>query len=134
MAEEILYNDGGAPARILPFIAGEALSAGDVLAIGNDGNLIKADTTHSHGAGHREYCIGVSLLDTALGDMASVVSGKGIVVNANTVGSLSAGKGLKVGAVAGQYAAATAFTENVCAVLMEDSTDAGLYKVMIIGG
>ena len=28
MATEILVNDGGAPARILPFIAGAAIDAG----------------------------------------------------------------------------------------------------------
>ena len=33
MATEILVNDGGAPARILPFNAGEAITAGDALSI-----------------------------------------------------------------------------------------------------
>jgi hypothetical protein len=31
MATEILVNDGGAPARILPYLAGEAITAGQAV-------------------------------------------------------------------------------------------------------
>lgn len=133
MATEILVNDGGAPARILPFEAGAAISAGDVLSITTAGTVVKADTDLV--AGHREYMVGVSLTDTASGEICNVVSGKGIICKVNVVGSLTAGKGLKVGSVAGQLAAAALFTENVCAVLLESSAaGAGLYKTLIIGG
>ena len=37
MATEILINDGGAPSRILPFIASEDISAGEVLKAGTTG-------------------------------------------------------------------------------------------------
>ena len=131
MATEILLNDGGAPARILPFIAGEAISAGDALSIDTSGEVVQADSGLA--AGHREYMIGVSLTDTASGDVCNVVSGKGIVCNVNTA-DLTAGKGLKVGSTAGQLAAATAFTENVCAVCLEDTSAAGLHRVLLIGG
>ena len=30
MATEIIVNDGGAPARILPFIANDTIAAGDI--------------------------------------------------------------------------------------------------------
>ena len=33
MATEILLNDGGAPARILPFLANGAISGGEVVEI-----------------------------------------------------------------------------------------------------
>ena len=42
MASEILVNDGGAPARILPFEAGENITAGDVLSIDTSGKVVKA--------------------------------------------------------------------------------------------
>ena len=44
MATEILINDGGAPARILPYTAAEAIVAGDACTINADGKLQKADT------------------------------------------------------------------------------------------
>ena len=37
MATEVLINDGGAPARIIPYIAGSTISAGDPLQVGTDG-------------------------------------------------------------------------------------------------
>ena len=39
MATEILVNDGGAPARILPFTTSEAVTAGDVLELHTDGKV-----------------------------------------------------------------------------------------------
>jgi len=132
MATEILLNDGGAPARILPFTAGEAITAGDALAVGNDGEIIQAHTGHSHGAGHIEYMIGVALTSAASGEPCNVVSGKGIIVNCN-VEDITEGKGLKVGGTAGRLAASTTFG-HTCAVCLEDTGAAGLHKIMIIGG
>ena len=37
MATEILINDGGAPARILPFTAGSTIAAGEPIGISSDG-------------------------------------------------------------------------------------------------
>ena len=132
MADEILINDGGAPARILPFSAGGAITAGHILSIDSSGDVVPADTDLA--AGHIEYMVGVSLTDAAAGDDVNVVSGKGIVVRANVAGSLTAGKGLKVGATAGQLAASTVLG-HTCAVTMESTAaGAGIYKVLIIGG
>jgi hypothetical protein len=39
MATEVLVNDGGAPARIIPYIAGSTISAGDPLQIATDGEV-----------------------------------------------------------------------------------------------
>jgi hypothetical protein len=39
MATEILVNDGGAPARILPFTAGATLSGGEAVIMSADGEL-----------------------------------------------------------------------------------------------
>ena len=97
MAEDILINDGGAPARILPFEAGAAITAGDVLSINTSGQVVKADTDLA--AGHIEYMVGVSLTDTASGDICNVITGKGIILRVNCA-DVTAGKALKVGAVA----------------------------------
>ena len=75
MATEILINDGGAPSRILPFVANADISAGEV---------VKASTT----AGRCDLAtvatapvLGVSLTDAASGSMCNVISGRGIIVN-----------------------------------------------------
>ena len=45
MATEVLINDGGAPARIIPYIAGSTISAGDPLQVGTDGEVDACFTT-----------------------------------------------------------------------------------------
>ena len=130
MATEILLNDGGAPARILPFEAAEAISAGDVLSINTSGKVVQADTSLS--AGHIEYMIGISLTDTASGEVCNVVSGKGIICNVNCA-DVTAGKALKVGSTAGQLAANTLLGDT-CAVSLEDTGAAGLHRCIVIGG
>ena len=130
MATEILVNDGGAPARILPFNAGEAITAGDALSIDTSGEVVKADTDRA--AGHIEYMVGIALTDTASGEVCNVVSGKGVICNVNCA-DVTAGKGLKVGGTAGQLAAATVLG-TTCAVALEDTGAAGLHKTLVIGG
>ena len=49
MATEILINDGGAPARILPYTAAEAIVAGDACTIDGNGELQKADSANGSG-------------------------------------------------------------------------------------
>jgi len=39
MATEILVNDGGAPARILPFTAGATVSGGEAVIMSADGEI-----------------------------------------------------------------------------------------------
>ena len=130
MATEILVNDGGAPARILPFNAGEAITAGDALSIDTSGEVVKADTDLA--AGHIEYMVGIALTDTASGEVCNVVSGKGVICNVNCA-DVTAGKGLKVGGTAGRLAASTVLG-HTCAVSLEDTGAAGLHRTLIIGG
>ena len=44
MATEILINDGGAPARILPFVAAEDITAGNALTVDTSGEVVNANT------------------------------------------------------------------------------------------
>ena len=78
MATEILVNDGGAPARILPFTASgtATLSGGRLIAI-NDvttGQIGLAATGAANG-------IGFLFTDTTSGQNCSVITGKGVILN-----------------------------------------------------
>tara|TARA_R100001244_G_scaffold132169_1_gene107391 strand:- start:809 stop:1216 length:408 start_codon:yes stop_codon:yes gene_type:complete len=135
MATDILVNDGGAPARMISFITGEAISAGDALSIDANGNAVKADTDLF--SGELMYMAGVALTDAASGQECSMITGKGIICNVNTDGT-DAGKGLKISSTAGQLTestyAADAFS-TVCAIALDDDAISGnLHRVLIIGG
>jgi len=52
MATEILINDGGAPARILPYEASEAISAGEACTIDANGKTSE---------GYEVYCMCVRI-------------------------------------------------------------------------
>ena len=85
MATEILVNDGGAPARILPFTAGSALTGGRAVQMGADGevdNIAGADVVS---------LIGVALTDATSGNTASIISGRGIVLNMYVSGTVGLG-------------------------------------------
>jgi len=102
MATEILVNDGGAPARILPFVAGEAISAGEALTAGT------ADMTAILATQANINIIGYALTDAASGDMCSVVTGKGVILNVQCLPT-TAGYPQMIGAAAsGQLAKQTA--------------------------
>tara|TARA_R110000824_G_scaffold142002_1_gene308884 strand:+ start:328 stop:756 length:429 start_codon:yes stop_codon:yes gene_type:complete len=103
MATEILINDGGAPARILPYTAGVALSAGEAVmastTVANE--VVLADTAVGMSV------LGFALTDSAAGDMASIVTGKGVILNVQAIpGAIGAALAIG-GAAAGQLAAAT---------------------------
>ena len=95
MATAILVNDGGAPARILPFTAGSSISAGDYLVMNSDGEVDKVAATHAHG-------IGVALTAQTSGNIVSVISGKGVLLRTNVSGT------------AGDYAGAVAAGDALC--------------------
>ena len=86
MAKEIILNDGGAPARILPFVAAATGSAGDPIILDTAGK------TAALQAGR--VVAGFLLTDVdAIGDMANVVMGHGCILNVKcdkdvTVGQL----------------------------------------------
>ena len=104
MATEILINDGGAPARILPYKAGVALSAGDAVCIDAAGELQLADT----GVALRKFAyLGICLVDCADTKIASVITGVGVILNINTdpVATVVAGSALMMGATTAGYLA-----------------------------
>ena len=78
MATEILQNDGGAPARILPFTASGAatLSGGRLVAINDvtNGQVGLAATGAANG-------IGFLFTDATSGQNCSVITGKGVILN-----------------------------------------------------
>jgi len=95
MATEILINDGGAPARILPFTAGSSISAGDYLTMDSDGEVDTVTAKHDHG-------IGVALTAQTSGNVASVISGKGVLLRTLVSGT------------AGDHAGAVAAGDSLC--------------------
>ena len=88
MATEILVNDGGAPARILPFTASGAatLSGGRLVAINDvtNGQIGLAATGADNG-------IGFLFTDTTSGQNCSVISGKGVMLNVSCTGAVAIG-------------------------------------------
>tara|TARA_R110000765_G_scaffold236134_1_gene338981 strand:- start:1480 stop:1911 length:432 start_codon:yes stop_codon:yes gene_type:complete len=143
MATEILVNDGGAPARILPYTAGVALTAGQAVMASTTVayEVVLADT------GVGLSVLGYALTNTAAGDNASIITGKGVILNVQALPG-TAGAALCIGgAAAGQLAAAT--NDTVVAVnnrfapcamilklLQEDGTgtiaSAGLWRVQTL--
>ena len=126
MATEILINDGGAPARILPYTAAEALTAGDACTIDTNGKLQKAD---SDDTGYDFAYVGVALTDAAADAVASVITGQGVILNINC-DDLGAGVALMMGATEGRLTTATnaAGAPKCQAVTLENNSAAGLTK------
>jgi len=124
----ILVNDGGAPARIINFLAGEAISAGEVLKSSTAANmtaLLATDDEHP--------VIGVALADAASGDLVSVVSGRGVILYIQCTDE-TAGINLMVDGTAGQldeWSNSTA-SNKVVAVTVENNSAAGLTKCMLL--
>ena len=135
MATEILVNDGGAPARILPFVAAVAnISAGDAVApqdvASSDATVQPLDT------GESEYgFLGVALTDAAVGEICNVVTGRGVVCMVNCVNT-AGGKNMMPSSTAGQLAVLTGtYTGDAvlrCAVTLEDNSGAGLTKCLLV--
>ena len=90
MASEILVNDGGAPARILPFEAGEAIVAGEPVQVHTDGTVL--DTTANF------MMTGIALTAAADGARCNVVTGSGVIVRALCDQDASPGDYLNVAA------------------------------------
>ena len=90
MATEILVNDGGAPARILPFTAGEAISAGEPVMMHTNGKLL--DTVAQYAM------LGIAFNAAAAdGDPISVITGTGSIVRAICSNGTAVGDYMKVG-------------------------------------
>ena len=126
MATEILLNDGGAPARILPFVAAEDITAGYALAINDSG------TCKLGNANDDEFAvIGYALTTVTSGNVVSVISGHGVVLNVYCA-DVAAGVGMMLGTTDGQLITATnaAAKPNCQATTLENNSAAGLTKVI----
>jgi hypothetical protein len=131
MATEILINDGGAPARILPFESAGTITAGMVLNIDANGKVVPADT--DLGAGLDCYVAGVALNAASTGEMCNVISGSGIIVMALADDTGSAiGKGFTIGATAGQLSATTDVGKVSHVALTDNEGAAALAKFLVV--
>mgnify|MGYP006408735935 CR=1 FL=1 len=126
MATEILLNDGGAPARILPFTAAEDVTAGYAIAVNSSGEAKLADADDSEFA-----VIGYALTTITSGNIVSVISGHGVVLNVYCA-DVAAGVGMMLGTTDGQLITATnaAAKPNCQATTLENNSAAGLTKVI----
>ena len=138
MATEILVNDGGAPARILPYTATGAISAGDAVCSDvNDGYVVQADSDLTTPA--RLAILGWSLTDAADGKICNVVTGRGVVLNVLADASMICGTPLMMSDTAGSVKTATnaATVPNTQAVSLSDlnvagAASAGLWRVQTV--
>ena len=126
MATEILINDGGAPARILPYTTVEAVSAGDACSLNTNGLLQKAN---SGDTGFDFAYVGIALTDAAADAVCSVVTGVGVILNINC-DDLGAGVALMMGSTEGRLTTATngAGAPKTQAITLENNSAAGLTK------
>ena len=91
MAKEVLVNDGGAPARILPLgIAAEAISAGQPVQVKSDGEI--------EGTTANFFMSGIALTAADSGALVNVVTGSGVIVRALCDQDASPGDYLNVAA------------------------------------
>ena len=124
----ILVNDGGAPARIINFKAGEAISAGEVLKPST-----AADMTCLLATNDEHPVLGVALTDAASGEMCSIVTGSGVICYVQCENE-TAGIALMVDGTAAQldeWSNSTASTKIV-AMTLEKNGAAGLTKCMLL--
>jgi hypothetical protein len=98
MATEILVNDGGAPSRIMNLgLANAALEAGLVVDINSSGKIIAAADDQTGGTSKAQAAaLGVLLVDAVAGAPTSIITGKGIVCNVQSVAGLTVGEELVV--------------------------------------
>ena len=90
MATEVLVNDGGAPARIIPLTAGAVVSGGHCLEMLSDGEVDPSPNAATVNT------IGFALTDAASGTIASVITGRGVVLNALCTGTVASGAAMMV--------------------------------------
>ena len=125
MATEILLNDGGAPARILPFVAAEDITAGYALAVNSSGEVKLANSGDSEFA-----VVGYGLTTITSGNIVSVISGHGVILNVYCA-SVTAGNGLMLGTTDGQMIVATNVTTKPgCQATALETGTGGLTKVI----
>ena len=128
MATEILINDGGAPARILPFVAAEDITAGNALTFDTSGEVKNANSGDSS---NKFAAVGYALTTITSGNIVSVISGHGVILNVYCA-DVAAGVGMMLGTTDGQLITATnaAAKPNCQATTLENNSAAGLTKVI----
>ena len=124
MATEILVNDGGAPARILPFVAHHALSGGNIVEMETTGKVKKVAGESS------TKSIGYSLVDAAADGMANIVTGKGVIINALCTGTVLSGASLEIADADGILTAGTTAGEVVAVAVGAQGDTLGYVKVL----
>jgi len=137
MATEILVNDGGAPARIMNLaVANADLTAGLVVDINASGKIIAAADDQTGGTSKAQaVALGVLLVDATDGDPTSIVTGKGIVCNVQSVAGLTVGEELVVDNAGKLEHSANLETDRIFAIALDStfSADSLNYtKVLII--
>ena len=125
MATEVLINDGGAPARIIPLTAGATISGGHILDMQLDGEVDPATDVGSH------KTIGFALTDASSGSIASVITGKGVVLNALGTGTIASGGSCEVDATDGLLVAGVTPGEVVAVALEAHSGTPSYFKVLV---
>tara|TARA_Y100000310_G_scaffold225171_1_gene227194 strand:- start:1180 stop:1563 length:384 start_codon:yes stop_codon:yes gene_type:complete len=127
MATEILLNDGGAPARILPFLAGSAIAAGDPVTMANGDNEV--DTVSAADV----KVLGYSLTAATSGTMANIITGHGVMLNASVSGALVSGGAMLATDANGYLVDSPTTAGNAVAIALETgSATTGLKKVLTL--
>ena len=127
MATEVLVNDGGAPARILPFTAGAALTAGQPGSLDTSAELITMAVS-----AHKP--LGIALTDASSGNTASIITGHGVLLNAYCSVSIGVGDALDT-AAAGDLVT-TADAGKAIAIYVDEDSHSGastLQKILYLG-
>ena len=126
MATEILVNDGGAPARILNLgNAGAAIEAEIVVDIDSNGKIQAATDDQTGGTNKAQAAaLGVLLVDAVSGAPTSVITGKGIVCNVQSVAGLTVGEELVVDNAGKLEHSGNIETDRIFAIAL-DSTFSG---------
>ena len=126
MATEILVNDGGAPARIMNLaVANADLTAGLVVDINASGKIIAAADDQTGGTSKAQaVALGVLLVDAADGDPTSIVTGKGIVCNVQSVAGLTVGEELVVDNAGKLEHSANLETDRIFAIALDSTFSA----------
>ena len=122
MATEIIINDGGAPARIMPFSAGGTVAAGDCLQQTAYGVI--ANGTSGSAA------LGVVLTAATSGNLCNVVTGRGVQLKANSTGTIALGGDLMCDGAGKLKADAGAAGDQTVAIALEAGSGASTIKVL----
>jgi hypothetical protein len=122
MATEVLVNDGGAPARILPYTAGSALTAGRVVTMATDGEI-------DHAASGATYVLGAAFVDANSGNTASVITGRGVVLQLSVSGNVAISPGTTLDVANAGAGILQSGTSNKVAVALESVTSGSVSTI-----